>query len=70
MDMTNEQRLSRMCLYDLMVSIRRNITGRAWAYCPIEVVNGKKPKCIVKEGSPPPLDCEKCVAEWLGEEET
>lgn len=65
--MTNEQRLSRMCLYDLMVAIKRNIAATTWVYCPIEVVNGKKPKCIVKDGRAP-LDCETCVAEWLREE--
>ena len=65
--MTNREKyITKRNEYDLMMQIYGN--KRLW--CPIQIVGGKKPKCLRQKTDSgfSYSDCRNCIAEWLNEE--
>jgi hypothetical protein len=60
--MSNEERLSRLCTYDLLMRIRRGLQAGP---CLIDILSsdtGVNKRCT------PDTSCPECIAKWLGEE--
>lgn len=59
--MTNRERLLKTNEYDLLCRVQRYIDYKNRALCVIDAITGHVRYCID--------DCEKCIQEWLNEEE-
>ncbi|WP_294471498.1 hypothetical protein [uncultured Ruminococcus sp.] len=65
--MTNREKyITKRNEYDLMITIYE--AKNFW--CPIQIVGGKKPKCLRRRNASgyPYSDCRNCIQEWLNEE--
>jgi len=65
--MTNREKyITKRNEYDLMITIYE---GKNF-WCPIQIVGGKKPKCLRRRtvGGYPYSDCRNCIQKWLNEE--
>jgi hypothetical protein len=62
--MTNREKLLKTNIYDLMMTIRRN----GHKFCPIEIIDVAKPKCLPSIYGLAQTNCEKCIQQWLNEE--
>lgn len=62
--MKNRERLAQTCIYDLLVSIEKNV-----GICPLQAVGLSRDNKIIRCYSYVKDGCEICIQNWLNESE-